>query len=146
MRRDPREEAERWWRQAVRDLEDAKFVFHGKRYNLACFLAQQAAEKALKAYLYYMREEFVPGNSVSDLARQVSWISIISPPGIQMGSLGEFLMRLLMSTMRRELSVSAIGCVCCNRCGWFRAPVHIGTTGHLRREVINLRAERKRPQ
>ena len=107
--------------QAVRDLEDAKFVFHGKRYNLACFLAQQAAEKALKAYLYYMGEEVVPGNSVSDLckrtmkydeefkireyARQVSWISIISPPGIQMGSLGEFLMRLLMSTMRRELSL-----------------------------------------
>ncbi|MFA4647577.1 HEPN domain-containing protein [Pyrococcus kukulkanii] len=54
----------------MRDLEDAKFVFHGKRYNLACFLAQQAAEKALKAYLYYMGEEVVPGNSVSDLCKR----------------------------------------------------------------------------
>ncbi|MFA4702175.1 HEPN domain-containing protein [Pyrococcus kukulkanii] len=70
MRRDPREEAMRWLRQAERDLEDAKFVFNGKRYNLACFLAQQAAEKALKAYLYHMGEEFVFGHSVSDLCKR----------------------------------------------------------------------------
>jgi len=33
------------------DLDDANFSLEGERFNLACFLSQQAAEKALKAYL-----------------------------------------------------------------------------------------------
>ena len=45
-------EAERWLAQARRDLDDARYAAAGERWNLACFLAQQAAEKALKAYLY----------------------------------------------------------------------------------------------
>ena len=45
-------EGARWLRQAVQDLEDAEFTREGKRFNLACFLAQQADEKADKAYLY----------------------------------------------------------------------------------------------
>ncbi|WP_049757168.1 HEPN domain-containing protein [Ammonifex degensii] len=52
MRRSPKEEAERWWRQALHDYEDAQFCFQGKRYHLTCFLAQQSAERALKAFLY----------------------------------------------------------------------------------------------
>ncbi len=50
MKRAPREEAERWWVQALRDYDDALFCFEGGRYNLTCFLAQQSAEKALKAF------------------------------------------------------------------------------------------------
>jgi HEPN domain-containing protein len=45
-------EAERWLNQAKNDLEAAKWNSEGKFYAHACFLSQQAAEKALKAYLY----------------------------------------------------------------------------------------------
>jgi len=46
-----KEEAKRWFLQALRDLDDAKFNLSGGRFNVVCFLAQQAAEKALKSYL-----------------------------------------------------------------------------------------------
>lgn len=39
-------EADRWLEQARRDLDDARYAAQGKGWNLACFLAQQAAEKA----------------------------------------------------------------------------------------------------
>ena len=60
-------EADRWMRQAERDLEDAGFLQDGKRYNLACFVSQQAGEKALKAYLYHHGAEDVWGHSLADL-------------------------------------------------------------------------------
>lgn len=50
MKRAPLDEARRWFAQAQRDLDDARYAAHGSRYNLACFLAQQSAEKALKAW------------------------------------------------------------------------------------------------
>ena len=54
-------------RQAERDLEDGRFLQEGKRYNLACFVSQQAGEKALKAYLYHHGAEDVWGHSLADL-------------------------------------------------------------------------------
>ena len=57
-------EGARWFRQAERDLEDAAFNRQGERYNIACFLSQQAAEKAVKAYLYRRGAEDVWGNSL----------------------------------------------------------------------------------
>jgi HEPN domain-containing protein len=60
-------EGARWLRQAVQDLEDADFSRQGGRFNLACFLGQQAAEKAVKAYLYHRRVEDVWGHSLIDL-------------------------------------------------------------------------------
>lgn len=60
-------EGRRWWRQAERDLDDARYTFDGQRYNLTCFLAQQSAEKALKAYLYAQEVELVWGHSVREL-------------------------------------------------------------------------------
>lgn len=54
-------------RQAERDLDDAKFLKEGVRYNLACFMGQQAGEKALKAYLYFHGAEDVWGHSLADL-------------------------------------------------------------------------------
>lgn len=67
MRRKRRDEALRWLMQAEHDLDDAKFNADGKRYNVACFLCQQAAEKALKAYLISVGDD--PwGHSVAELA------------------------------------------------------------------------------
>jgi hypothetical protein len=40
-------EARRWWRQAVRDAESADINRRQDRHEVACFLGQQAAEKAL---------------------------------------------------------------------------------------------------
>jgi hypothetical protein len=41
-----------WQEQARQDVDDACYNQAGGRYHLTCFLAQQAAEKALKGYLY----------------------------------------------------------------------------------------------
>ena len=60
-------EAARWLRQAQQDLDDADFVREGGRSNLACFLGQQAAEKAVKAFLYHRGVEDVWGHSLVDL-------------------------------------------------------------------------------
>ena len=60
-------EAKRWFLQVQRDLDDAKFNLSGERFNVACFLAQQSAEKAMKAYLIFKGVDFVWGHSVTDL-------------------------------------------------------------------------------
>jgi HEPN domain-containing protein len=65
-------EAARWLEQARRDLDDAEFAASGARWNLACFLAQQAAEKALKAYLYARGAEAVWGHSVAELCQEAA--------------------------------------------------------------------------
>ncbi len=60
-------EGARWFRQAQQDLLDAEFNLQGGRFNLACFLGQQAAEKALRGYLYHRGAEDVWGHSLIDL-------------------------------------------------------------------------------
>jgi len=60
-------EAARWLEQARRDLDDARYAAAGARWNLACFLAQQSAEKALKAFLFARGAEAVWGHSVAEL-------------------------------------------------------------------------------
>ncbi|MGE5577913.1 MAG: HEPN domain-containing protein [Syntrophothermus sp.] len=72
MKREHSKEGQRWFEQARRDLDDANFVRNGGRYNLACFLAQQAAEKALKAFLYNQGAEQVWGHSVIELCTDAS--------------------------------------------------------------------------
>ena len=69
MRLEPKEEGMRWLLQARQDLDDAKYSFQGKRFNLACFLSQQAAEKAVKAFIYAQGEEIVLGHSVAHLLK-----------------------------------------------------------------------------
>ena len=70
MRPDAKAEGLRWVRQAEHDLSDAEYSLAGRRYNLACFLCQQAAEKALKGFLYARGAEQVLGHSVADLATE----------------------------------------------------------------------------
>ncbi len=68
MRKLPREEAQRWLEQAREDLKWAKRLATDGGYHIACFLAQQIAEKALKAFLYAQGETNVFGHAVSVLA------------------------------------------------------------------------------
>ncbi|HIC91733.1 MAG TPA: HEPN domain-containing protein [Syntrophaceae bacterium] len=64
-----KEGAKRWLLQALQDLDDAKFNLSGKKNNIACFLAQQSAEKALKAFLIFKGAEEVWGHSVGELCK-----------------------------------------------------------------------------
>ena len=67
MNPDRQAEGARWMQQAERDLDDARYLQEGKRFNLVCFMGQQAGEKALKAYLYHQGVEDVWGDSLADL-------------------------------------------------------------------------------
>jgi HEPN domain-containing protein len=46
-----------WFNQAVRDLEQAKDSQQAGRHEWACFAAQQAAEKAVKALHLHLGQE-----------------------------------------------------------------------------------------
>lgn len=72
MRRTPHEEGDRWLRQAREDLRWAEYLAREGAYHLACFLAQQVAEKALKAFLYAQGEDIVLGHSVERLCAAAS--------------------------------------------------------------------------
>lgn len=65
----PRENAVRWFRQAEHDLETAKRHLDWCAAD-ACYCAEQASQKALKAFLYLRGERRVPEHSVVELARQ----------------------------------------------------------------------------
>ena len=62
-----RSEGQRWLRQADLDISAANFLLAGSRYNLSCFMAQQAGEKAVKGFLYYRGTEDVWSHSLVDL-------------------------------------------------------------------------------
>ncbi|MHA1579728.1 MAG: HEPN domain-containing protein [Candidatus Freyarchaeota archaeon] len=51
-----RGEAKRWLDEAEWDLETAEYLHRCERFNAACFYAQQSAEKAVKALLYFVNE------------------------------------------------------------------------------------------
>jgi HEPN domain-containing protein len=72
MRKGALEEGRRWVEQAKEDLKWAKELARLGGYHLACFLAQQVAEKALKGYLYGQGEEIVLGHSVERLCEIAS--------------------------------------------------------------------------
>lgn len=68
MRKSANEEAKRWLEQAREDLGWARMLSEAGGHHIACFLAQQVAEKALKAYLYAQGESPVLGHSVAALS------------------------------------------------------------------------------
>ncbi len=72
MRRSPLEEGMRWLEQAVEDLRWTRDLAERGGYHIACFLAQQVGEKALKAFLYAQGEEIVLGHSIERLCHQAA--------------------------------------------------------------------------
>lgn len=72
MQRDPREEGERWLDQVREDLRSADLLLGEGRYYLVCFLAQQVAEKTLKAYLYATGAEPVFDHSIQRLGGRIA--------------------------------------------------------------------------
>lgn len=70
--RDPQGEAARWLAQAEYDLRAAQSNAERQLYSYACFIAQQAAEKALKAFLYAQGEREVLGHAVGELCKRAA--------------------------------------------------------------------------
>ena len=64
---DARAEADRWWRQAANDLAFARVALRERFHAQSCFIAQQAAEKAVKAIAYGLGERTVIGHSLVTL-------------------------------------------------------------------------------
>ena len=56
-----------WLVQSKHDLEAAVANAEGGRHSLACFLAHQAAEKAVVAFIYNHGAEHVWGHALADL-------------------------------------------------------------------------------
>jgi HEPN domain-containing protein len=69
--RDERAEGERWLRQAENDLEFGRVALRERFFAQACFIAQQSAEKALKALAYGVGERLVIGHSLVELVERL---------------------------------------------------------------------------
>jgi HEPN domain-containing protein len=72
MRKENLAEGLRWLNQAREDLKWADHLAKQGGYYLACFLAQQVVEKAIKAFLYDQGEDIVLGYSVERLAHSAA--------------------------------------------------------------------------
>ncbi len=65
--------AQDWFKQAERDLGQAKRSQEDGLHEWACFAAQQAAEKAVKAWHLYLGQE-AWGHVIAKLMREISSI------------------------------------------------------------------------
>ncbi|MBI4802923.1 MAG: HEPN domain-containing protein [Elusimicrobia bacterium] len=70
--KDSKQNANRWIKEADYTLCQAKGNYRQKYYNLTCFLAEQASQKALKAALYFDGARFVNIHSIRELIKEVS--------------------------------------------------------------------------
>ncbi|MFA4902049.1 MAG: HEPN domain-containing protein [Desulfobaccales bacterium] len=67
-----------WFNQALRDLEQAQDSRAAGRHEWACFAAQQAAEKAVKAlHLHFGQEAW--GHVIARLLQELP--AAVTPPG-----------------------------------------------------------------
>ena len=71
MKPDPRKEAERWLRQAEHELRAGETLSRTGFYAEAWFMAQQAAEMALKALMYFQGARFVREHSLTEILKQL---------------------------------------------------------------------------
>jgi len=70
--RDSGAEGQRWLRQAENDLAFGELALREGFFAQACFVAQQTAEKALKALAYGRGERLVIGHSIVELAGRLA--------------------------------------------------------------------------
>jgi HEPN domain-containing protein len=70
--RNPEQEARRWFQQALSDFAFLEVARQARKYDTCCFLAQQTAEKALKAYLFHQGEELIFTHSIFRLCEMAA--------------------------------------------------------------------------
>jgi len=68
-------EARRWLEEARHDLQVVRTLLQGRHYAAACFYSQQAAEKALKGFLYANYKRPPLTHSVQELVEQCMKLS-----------------------------------------------------------------------
>lgn len=70
--KNPKQNAERWLKEANYTFRQAGQTCDAGAYNLTCFLAEQTAQKSLKAVLYFDGARFITIHSVAELIKEVS--------------------------------------------------------------------------
>jgi len=70
--KESKQNAQRWLREAEKTWQQAQRAGGQKDYNLACFLAEQSAQKSLKAVLYGDGVRFINIHSVAELLKLIS--------------------------------------------------------------------------
>ena len=60
-----------WLRQAENDLQCAEHSFQGGFFAQTCFIAQQASEKALKAYCFFKGFDIVRTHSLYQIIKSL---------------------------------------------------------------------------
>ncbi len=65
-------DAKLWLRQASDDYRFARVAVAGRFYAQGCFIAQQVAEKAVKAVHYHLSARAVIGHSIQALLRRLN--------------------------------------------------------------------------
>lgn len=66
-----------WLSQAQNDLDAVRVMLSSSLFSQACFLAQQSAEKALKALAYFRGASIVKSHSVRLIAKDLGFNSNI---------------------------------------------------------------------
>ena len=79
------ETGRRWLRQAEHDIEIAQSHQERGDYSDACFMAEQASQKALKGFLIAQGRRSVPIHSVAQLAEECSRIDKVFSSHISPG-------------------------------------------------------------
>jgi HEPN domain-containing protein len=72
-----RHEADRWLQTAKEDIQAAQVLLDGGLYAHACFLAQQCAEKAVKA-MWYLLDKDPWGHSIQKLVSEFPQPEVIT--------------------------------------------------------------------
>ena len=84
-------EAKRWWQQAENDLEFARMALREEFFHQACFIAQQSAEKAVKAIGYRLGDRTILGHSVVVLvARYAEQVPALADLNEEAGILDQY--------------------------------------------------------
>ncbi len=63
---------ESWFKQALNEYKWGQVTFDAGFYAQACFIAQQVAEKSLKAIAYFRKATSVKSHSVSNLCTELN--------------------------------------------------------------------------
>jgi len=70
--KNPKQQSERWLKQAGYDLKEAEKCLKDGSYAYACFFAEQSAQKSLKSFLIYRGIRFINIHSVGELLKEAS--------------------------------------------------------------------------
>lgn len=66
----PKQDAERWLRQAEHDLTIAETHLRSGAYSDCCFMSEQTAQKAMKAFLFAQGERAVLSHSIASMVKR----------------------------------------------------------------------------